>query len=91
MDKPAVTRYDIHELLKKRWSPRAFDERPIEATILQRLFEAARWAPSAMNEQPWRFILGCKPEMAPRTRLDFDQFIFETEFGHPSSIFTDRN
>lgn len=38
-----------------RWSPRAFDGSPIDTEILQRVFEAARWAPSCFNEQPWRF------------------------------------
>jgi len=45
-----------HELIARRWSPVAFDSRPIEAAKIQLLFEAARWAPSSMNAQPWRFI-----------------------------------
>jgi len=57
MEKPAPTQFPIHELLARRWSPRAFDERPIEVGKLRSLFEAARWAPSSNNEQPWRFIL----------------------------------
>lgn len=40
----------------ERWSPRAFDPRPVDAQDLAALFEAARWAPSASNEQPWRFV-----------------------------------
>jgi len=52
--------YPIHELLQKRWSPRAFSNKPIENSILMSLFEAARWAASAMNEQPWRFIYATK-------------------------------
>jgi nitroreductase len=48
----------IHALLAERWSPRAFDiDRPIEAVKLQALLEAARWAPSCFNDQPWRFIV----------------------------------
>jgi nitroreductase len=39
-----------------RWSPRAFDPRPLPEAELLRLFEAARWAPSCMNSQPWRFV-----------------------------------
>ena len=57
MEKPAQTQFPIHELLKKRWSPRAFDERPVEADKLLSLFEAARWAPSSNNGQPWRFLV----------------------------------
>lgn len=39
-----------------RWSPRAFEETPLTATQLASLFEAARWAPSCYNEQPWLFL-----------------------------------
>jgi nitroreductase len=56
--KKAITRFPIHTLLKKRWSPRAFNGEPVETDKLQRIFEAARWAPSASNEQPWAFIVG---------------------------------
>ena len=55
--KRAKTAQPIHELLAVRYSPRAFAERPVEAAKLQSLFEAARWAPSSNNEQPWRFIV----------------------------------
>lgn len=48
--------YPIHELIEKRWSPRAFAKRPVEHDRLMTLFEAARWAASSGNEQPWRFI-----------------------------------
>jgi nitroreductase len=40
-----------------RWSPRAFDPRPVEPEKLERIFEAARWAASSFNEQPWRYWL----------------------------------
>lgn len=60
MEKPAKTNFEIHPLLKKRWSPRSFTDQPVEKTSLQRIFEAARWAPSSYNEQPWRFIIGIK-------------------------------
>lgn len=46
----------INELIEKRRSPLAFDSKPVEEVKLMRLFEAARWAPSSRNEQPWRFI-----------------------------------
>jgi nitroreductase len=51
---------EIHELIEKRWSPRAFDEKPVEPEKLTRIFEAARRAPSSNNEQPWRYLLGIK-------------------------------
>ncbi len=57
MNKPADTRYEIHDLLKNRWSPRAYSKRAIEPEKLQSLFEAARWSPSGGNMQPWAFIV----------------------------------
>ena len=44
----------------ERWSPRAFDDREVPAETLKKVFEAARWAASSFNEQPWRFIVGRK-------------------------------
>jgi nitroreductase len=60
MHKPAATQYPVHELIRERWSPRAFSEEPVSPEILQSLFEAARWAPSSNNEQPWAFLVGTK-------------------------------
>jgi len=62
MEKPAVTDYPIHDLLSRRWSPLAFDQHPIPEDTLHRLFEAARWAASSYNEQPWSYILGVKAQ-----------------------------
>ena len=56
MEKPADTMYPIERVIASRWSPRAFEERPVEPEKLKRMFEAARWAPSSNNEQPWRFL-----------------------------------
>lgn len=62
MKKPTNNNYPINDLLKQRWSPRAYSEKLVEREKLQSIFEAARWAPSSMNEQPWRFIVGIKGE-----------------------------
>ena len=62
MEKPARTAHPIHDLLSRRWSPRAFDARAIEPDKLMSLLEAARWAPSSYNEQPWAFIVGVKSQ-----------------------------
>ena len=52
---------ELHPLLAARWSPRAFDPRAeLSATDLASLLEAARWAPSAANSQPWRFVVGLR-------------------------------
>ena len=69
MDQPAQLQFPIHELLARRWSPRAFDERPVETHLLRSLLEAARWAPSSNNEQPWRFIVATKDHDTEWNRL----------------------
>jgi len=64
-NKPALTETEIHTLLQNRWSGRAFDpERAIEKEKITALAEAARWAPSSMNAQPWRFIAVSRKEDA---------------------------
>jgi nitroreductase len=60
MDKPAPVNHPIEDILKRRWSPRAFSDRMVEPEKLQSLFEAARWAASSFNEQPWSFIVATK-------------------------------
>jgi nitroreductase len=58
MSKPADTALELHPLLLERWSPRAFDRgAELSDEQVQRLLEAARWAPSANNGQPWRFLV----------------------------------
>lgn len=58
ISKPAITSEKIHDIIQNRWSPRAFDaSKPIADDTVQALLEAARWAPSCMNEQPWRFLV----------------------------------
>ncbi len=52
-----VETLQIHELMQQRWSPRAFSEKALEPEKLKTLFEAARWAASSNNEQPWRFLV----------------------------------
>lgn len=58
--KIAKTRLPILQPIAGRWSPRSFAALAVEPEQLETLFEAARWSASAMNEQPWRFILGVK-------------------------------
>jgi nitroreductase len=69
MEKPAETQYPIEEILRRRWSPRAFSDRPVEPEKLQSLFEAARWAASSFNEQPWNFIVATKQQPEEHARL----------------------
>jgi len=62
--KPAPTVAPIHDILRHRWSPRAFANRPVEREKLHSLFEAARWASSSYNAQPWYFIVATKDDPA---------------------------
>ncbi len=55
--RPAPVEEPILSLMADRWSPRAFSDEAVPEPILRRLFEAARWAPSSFNEQPWRFVV----------------------------------
>ncbi len=50
------SKYPIHPLILSRWSPRSMSKEPLSDEELMSLFEAAHWAPSCYNEQPWRFI-----------------------------------
>ena len=52
----------IHDILKNRYSPRAFSDKKIENEKIISILEAARWAPSSSNEQPWRFIIAEKSD-----------------------------
>ena len=56
----APAEFPIHELIATRWSPRAFADKDVAPETLRSLFEAARWAPSSSNEQPWRFIVATR-------------------------------
>ena len=60
----------VHELITKRWSPVAFDQRPVDYDKIHLLFEAAKWAPSGRNAQPWRFIFATRD--MPEYELLFD-------------------
>lgn len=62
--------HPIHELIATRWSPYAFSRSPIPREDLLSIFEAARWAASSFNEQPWRYLIASRD----RT-LDFEKIL----------------
>jgi nitroreductase len=62
MQKPAPTEFPVHDLIRDRWSPRAFAEKTVSPAVLRSLFEAARWAPSSSNEQPWAYIVATRED-----------------------------
>lgn len=57
ISKIANTGFPIHDLIARRWSARAISTKKVEKTKLLSILEAARWAPSSRNEQPWRYIV----------------------------------
>jgi nitroreductase len=63
-----VINHEIMPEIKKRWSPRAFSNRSVAADKLRALLEAARYAPSCSNEQPWRFLVADSKEKLTRMR-----------------------
>ena len=66
MEKPAETQYPM---LQRRWSPRAFSDQPVSPEHVRSLLEAARWAPSSNNEQPWNFLVATKENQVDYERL----------------------
>lgn len=64
-----VGEYPLHPLISRRKSTRAFSGKPVEPEKLHSLLEAARWAPSASNMQPWRFIVATKERPERYERL----------------------
>lgn len=69
LKKTAETSVPIHPLIGERWSPRAFALRPVEPEKLRAVFEAARWAASSYNGQPWYFIVATKDDPANYQRV----------------------
>jgi nitroreductase len=69
MSKEARSDYPLHDLIKRRWSPKSFANKSVETEKLLSLLEAARLAPSSGNEQLWRFIVTRKDEDVAIARL----------------------
>jgi len=69
MSKTAITDQPVHALLSSRWSPYAFADRDVSDEDLRSLFEAARWAPSSYNEQPWSYLVATRGDAEEFERL----------------------
>jgi nitroreductase len=67
--KTAATDHPVHALVANRFSPYAFADREVRSEDLRSLFEAARWAPSSYNEQPWSYIVATREDSAEYERL----------------------
>ena len=68
-EKFAETLPSVHELIRKRWSPRSFSNREVSTEDLKTILEAARWAASSYNEQPWRFLVARKSDGPPYEKI----------------------
>jgi nitroreductase len=66
----AVTALPVLDIIKERWSPRAMSPQTIEPEKIETLFEAARWAPSSSNLQPWRYYYATKDDGEARLKLE---------------------
>ncbi len=64
-----TTDHPVHELITKRWSPYAFAPESVADDNLRSLFEAARWAASSYNEQPWHYIVATRDDKAGFAKL----------------------
>ena len=67
--KQASPDHPIHDLIARRWSPYAYADRPVSDDDLRSLFEAARWAASSYNEQPWAYVVATKADADAFERL----------------------
>ena len=82
---------DMHELVATRYSVRGYDAtRPVPAEILERVLDAGRFAPSAKNLQPWKFLLVSSPEMLEKIRPCYSQEWFR-QAPHILIVTGDRN
>ncbi|MCC6533679.1 MAG: nitroreductase family protein [Burkholderiales bacterium] len=73
LEKNAAASVPIHELMTRRWSPRAYDAaKPVTRAQLASLLEAARWAPSCNGVEPWRFLVWDRTQDAAGFERAFD-------------------
>ena len=69
MEKPAPVDYDVHDLIRQRYSARGFSGAPVGDAALRSIFEAARWSASSYNDQPWRFVVARPDEPGEFERM----------------------
>ncbi len=73
LQKNAITQSPIHELLERRWSPRAYDvSKAVSRAQILSLLEAARWAPSCNGDEPWRYLVWNRADDANGWQQAFD-------------------
>ncbi|PZO37927.1 MAG: nitroreductase [Pseudanabaena frigida] len=82
----AETEYTVHDLIRGRWSPRAFSDRTVERDKLLILLEACRWAASSYNEQPWSLIVATKEQPSEYARLLSCLIEFNQSWAHSAPV-----
>jgi nitroreductase len=84
--KAAAVHPKVHELIKGRWSPRAFSDKDVSADDLASILDAARWAASSYNEQPWRFIIARRQDTEAYRKLLGLLVPFNQEWAKTASV-----
>ena len=69
IDKQAEAHPKVHDLIRSRWSPRAFSSREVSTDDLTAILDAGRWAASSMNEQPWRILVARRSDRPTFERM----------------------
>ncbi len=69
MSRSAPTKHPVHDLIRDRYSPRTFADREVPPEVLRSMMEAARWAASCFNDQPWSFLVGTRSEPDAYARI----------------------
>jgi len=85
-DESSIFEYPVHELIAKRKSGRAFSSKPVDAATIGSLLEAARWAASSSNEQPWHFIVTEKEKRSDYDRLLSCLVEFNVQWAQHASV-----
>ena len=67
--KQATVDHPVHDIIARRWSPYGYSDRPVSPADLRSLFEAARWAASSYNAQPWSYLVATRKEPEAFSRL----------------------
>ncbi len=75
VSKPALTDSSLLDPIRERWSGWSFSDQPIPGAVLRSIFEAACWAPSSWNDQPWRFLVGERDRSPDLHRLLVDSML----------------
>jgi nitroreductase len=86
LEMPASAEPQVHDLLRRRWSPRAFADRPVAQGTLHSVLEAARWAASAVNQQPWSFVVATREDAAAHARMVATLMELNVRWAHQAPV-----